>query len=85
MPFQPPINFSQKPVLPLNAQIRIKDGQIQLTIINTTDRPYILSPNTFLGTVSLSLLTCTKAPLLSSTISAHQSHIISHSFSNPSH
>ena len=83
--FQPSTDFSQKPVFVPNALIRIKNDQTQSTTINTTDHPYTLSPNTRLGTASPFLLACTITPLLSSTFSVHQSHMISHHRSNSSH
>ncbi|CAF1317352.1 unnamed protein product, partial [Rotaria sp. Silwood1] len=56
--FEPSSSFSQKPVVLPTALIKVTNSQTHLTIINTTNHPYILPSNTCLGTVSSSLLIC---------------------------
>ncbi|CAF4880386.1 unnamed protein product, partial [Rotaria sp. Silwood1] len=56
--FEPSSSFSQKAVVLPTALIKVTNSQTHLTIINTTNHPYILPSNTYLGTVSSSLLIC---------------------------
>ena len=57
--FEPSPSFHQKPVLLPNALVKVENSQTYITLVNTTNYPYTISPNTCLGSVSSSSLICT--------------------------
>ncbi|CAF4757115.1 unnamed protein product, partial [Rotaria sp. Silwood2] len=67
------------------AVTKVTHSQTQLTIINTTNHPYILPSNTCLGTVSSSLLICATTSPYQSPSTQSRSPKIRHCSSNSSH
>ena len=56
--FEPPPSFNQKATVLPTALIKVNNSQTHLTIINITNHPFTLPPNTCLGTASSSSLIC---------------------------
>ncbi|CAF4372128.1 unnamed protein product [Rotaria sp. Silwood2] len=83
--FEPSSSFSQKAVVLPTALIKVTNSQTHLTIINTTNHPYILPSNTCLGTVSSSLLICATTSPYQSPSTQSRSPKIRHYSSNSSH
>ncbi|CAF1149684.1 unnamed protein product [Rotaria sp. Silwood1] len=83
--FEPSSSFSQKAVVLPTALIKVTNSQTHLTIINTTNHPYILPSNTCLGTVSSSLLICATTSPYQSQSTQFRSAKIRHYSLNSSH